>query len=202
LAKDFLGSYRPTTLFRGKDFGTPKQKIELLYGTTLLPKYNSRTDTWSLIPNKLQQSPKWGLTGYNNPFNSYTWWMSKFNGELFIGTFDWSYLLFESIFDQYGSQIPPAVIAAARSYEGADLLRLHSSSDSPVFVSVNGMGNYSNYGIRTMIKTNGQLYLGTANPFNLFTDPVNDPYGKTGGWELIRLWATGSATPGPDNDDD
>jgi hypothetical protein len=203
LAEDFLGSYRPTEMFRGKNFGTPNQKIELLYGNNLLPKYDPGSNTWSLVPNNLNQSPKWGLAGYNNFFNSYTWWMQKFNGELFIGTFDWSYLLFESVFDQYGSKIPPAVIAAARSYEGADLLRLHSSSHAPVAVSLDGMGNFSNYGIRTMVKLNGNLYLGTANPFNLLTDPTSSQYDhKLGGWELIRLWPNINNECGPDDGDD
>jgi hypothetical protein len=197
----FLGSYRPTVVFRGKDFGTSKQKIELLYGNTLLPKYDSTNSTWSLVPNNLHQTPKWGLAGFNNFFNSYTWWMEKFNGELFMGTFDWSYLLFESIFD-YSSNIPPQVMATARNFEGADLLRLYSSSDVPVAVSLNGMGNYSNYGLRTMIVANGNMYLGTANPFNLLTDPVNDPYGKTGGWEMIKLSVVDPSIHGPGDTDE
>ncbi len=187
-AADFLGSYRPTEMFRGRNFGTKNQQIQLLYGSKILPKYDPTGNKWSLVPNNLNQSPMWGLAGYNNFFNSYTWWMQAYNGELFFGTFDWSYLLFELLFDQYGSIIPPQIIANSRSFEGADLLRLHSSSDMPASVSLNGMGNYSNYGIRTMIPLGTYMYLGTANPFNLLTDPINDPYGVTGGWELIRFW--------------
>jgi hypothetical protein len=203
LAEAFLGSYRPTVMFRGKNFGTPKQKIELLYGNTLLPKYDPVANQWSLVANNLNQNPKWGLAGYNDFFNSYTWWMKKFNGELFTGTFDWSYLLFETLFDQFGSQIPPEIIATARSFEGADLLRLHSSSDSPVAVSLDGLGNFSNYGVRTMIKLNGNMYIGTANPFNLLTDPNNAQYDhQLGGWELIRFWPIDSDPCGPDDGDE
>ena len=199
---NFLGSYRPTEVFRGKNFGSSKQKIELLYGSKLLPKYNPSSNTWSLVPNNLNQSPKWGFAGYNNFFNSYTWWMHKYNGELFIGTFDWSYLLFETLFDQYGSKIPPQVINTARSFEGADMLMLDSSSDTPVAISLDGMGNFSNYGIRTMITANGNMYLGTANPFNLLTNPNSSQYdGKLGGWELIGMWSNDNSS-GSDNDDD
>ena len=181
----------------------PNQTVELLYGNTLLPKYDQPSNTWSLVPSNLHQSPKWGFAGYNNFFNSYTWWMYVYQNQLFIGTFDWSYLLFESLFDQFGSQIPPAVINTARSYEGADLLMLDSSYDTPVAVSLSGVGNFSNYGVRTMIDLNGALYLGTANPFNLLTDPNTTQYeGKLGGWELMKLIPhvklnTTSAVTGP-----
>ena len=202
LVENLLGSYRPTEMFRGKDFGTPNQKIEVLYGNKLLPKYNPGSNTWSLVPNKLSQSPKWGLAGYNNFFNSYSWWMQKFNGELFTGTFDWSYLVFEYAFDQFGSKVPPPVIAAARSFEGADLLRLHSSSGPLVPVSLDGLGNFSNYGVRTMVKLDGNLYIGTANPFNLLTDPNSIHYDhKLGGWELLKLWPNHDEC-GPDDVDD
>jgi hypothetical protein len=186
LGLDFLGSYRPTEMFRGRNFGTPNQQIQLLYGNTVLPKYDPIANHWSLVLNNLNQSPMWGFAGYNDFFNSYTWWMQTYNNELFIGTFNWDDLLFEEFFYQYGQNIPPQIINAARSYEGADLLRLHSSSSTPVFLSLNGMGNFSNYGIRTMIPVNNYLFLGTANPFNLLTTPG----GEYGGWELLQLWPT------------
>jgi len=184
VAADFLGSYRPTEMFRGRNFGTANQQIQLLYGNQYLPQYNSTTNQWSLVKNNLNQSPKWGFAGYNDFFNSYTWWMQTFNGELFIGTFNWSDLVFEQFFYQYGQMVPPPIVNLFRSVEGADLLRLHSSSNPPDFVSYNGMGNYSNYGIRTMIPMGGNMYLGTANPFNLLTNPT----GEHGGWELIQFW--------------
>ena len=38
--------------------------------------------------------------------------------------------------------------------------------------------------IRTMLATGGTLYVGTANPMNLRTDPNNPPLG---GFELLGL---------------
>ena len=62
---------------------------------------------------------------------------------------------------------------------GADLARFESLSQPAVIVSNDGLGNYLNYGIRTMIGKTDQLYTGTANPMNLMTQ--TPPYG---GWEL------------------
>jgi len=39
----------PQSRFRGKNFGTNKQTIELLYGNTLLPKYDPGSNQWSLV---------------------------------------------------------------------------------------------------------------------------------------------------------
>jgi len=200
----FLGSYRPTAMFRGKMLDSKSPQIQLVYGNANLPKYVETgtttgckyTDTdcqWTIIPNNMGGVPGlYGHAGYNNPFNSYTWWMSAYNGELFIGTFDWTYLLTESIFDQYAGQIPPGVIEAARQFEGADLLRIHSSNDPAYAVSLDGVGNFSNYGVRNMLQLGSQLYIGTANPFNLLNPPVNQNYDyQLGGWELLHLKPTG-----------
>ncbi|WP_109486333.1 hypothetical protein [Occallatibacter savannae] len=222
----FLGSYRPTAMFRGKFLDSATPQIQLLYGNQRLPKYVEQGTTsrctntgptceWAIVPNNMSGTPAlYGLAGYNNPFNSYTWWMTTYNGELFIGTFDWSYILFESLFDLTNGQqstaalpdldlgaasistadantIPPEVIAAAREFEGADLLRIHSSSDPAYVVDLDGMGNFSNYGVRNMLQLGSQLYIGTANPFNLLNPPINANYeDQLGGWELLHMKPT------------
>ena len=62
-------------------------------------------------------------------------------------------------------------------------------------VSLSGVGNYTSYGVRTMV-SDDFLYLGMANPMNLLTDPSDDV--PEGGWELIKL---SIANPDDDNDD-
>jgi hypothetical protein len=53
-------------------------------------------------------------------------------------------------------------------------------------VDTTGLGNYLNYGIRSMTTDHrSALYLGMANPMNLRTDKSDDV--PEGGWELIRL---------------
>lgn len=49
---------------------------------------------------------------------------------------------------------------------------------------IEGVGNYANYGIRTMVSDDA-LYLGSANPMNLMTDRSDDR--PEGGRELLRL---------------
>jgi hypothetical protein len=61
---------------------------------------------------------------------------------------------------------------------GADLYRIDSAGSAAQSVSLNGMGNPMNYGIRTMVHDSSALYIGTANPMNLNPE---------GGWELIKL---------------
>jgi hypothetical protein len=63
---------------------------------------------------------------------------------------------------------------------GADLWRFNSSRVPAVPEDLTGVGNFLNYGIRSMI-TQGDgsaLLIGTANPFNLEEE---------GGWEFRRL---------------
>lgn len=203
--EDFLGSYRPTAMFRGTGFDNPRgPQFQLLYGNTELPQFvtpggtpcptgsantaTQATCSWTMTDNKMGQAPLYGLAGYNNVFNSYTWWMNVYDHQLFVGTFDWSYLAFETLYDQFGSKIPPDVIAATRQFEGADLLRIPDGKTAAIPVSLDGMGNFSNYGVRNMVDIGGDMYVGTANPFNLLTNPSNTfYYGKLGGWELIDL---------------
>ncbi|MBZ4419311.1 hypothetical protein K8638_22805 [Myxococcus sp. RHST-1-4] len=44
--------------------------------------------------------------------------------------------------------------------------------------SLTGVGNFTNYGVRTMVTGEGSLFIGTANPMNLH---------PRGGWELLEL---------------
>jgi hypothetical protein len=183
-AAAFLGTYRPIVIFRGKDFDKDKQRtVELLYGTSHLPKYNVDAAKWEIVPNKMGQKPKFGLAGMNNFFNNYTWTMQLHKGKLFVGTMDWLYLG-GAIAESMGIEIPESVISLARArFDGADL-RCFTSLDTPaVPVDLNGLGNYLNYGLRTMV-SDDFLYIGTANPMNLATEPGKD----NGGWELYRLY--------------
>lgn len=66
---------------------------------------------------------------------------------------------------------------------GADLMEFKSLHKPAKAISRTGVGNYLNYGIRTMIADGDTLYLGSANPMNLRTEGEFQ-----GGWELIKLY--------------
>lgn len=189
-AKALLATHRPISIFRGRNFGGLPD-IQLVYGMAQLPVFTATPDPpppagtggkwtnaqWSLQDNNMGMAPLYGSAGFNNVFNNYTWTMSVFNNQLYVGTMDFAYLL-EGIDlgGLSGADIP--------GYShGADLYRFPSSSLPAIPESIEGVGNFSNYGVRTMISDDA-LYLGMANPMNLLT---NEQGVNIGGWELIRL---------------
>lgn len=185
-----LGTQRNISLFRGRNFDSDPE-IELIYGLSHLPKYvpNDPLDPtaggeWEIAPNNMGVCPLYGLSGFGNYFNAYTWAMSVYDNQLFVGTFDWSYLFFDLL---ESGGVPEELLFLAELFfcEGADLWRFSSSLLPAIPESLDGVGNYTNYGIRNMISDNA-FYLGMANPMNLLTDP-NEPQG---GWELIRLFGS------------
>ena len=189
-----VGTWRSTSLWRGRNLGASNQEIELLYGEKKLAKYDwnpvtqTGTKTFSMVPTGW--TPKYGKSGFGNIFNGYTWVMAVANGSLFVGTLDISYLLkglAGQVQDNAGAQalqssmlpLPADILGKVVGY-GADIWRFDSSRKPAVLESRNGAGNEVNYGIRTMqVDPNGEkLYAGSANPFNI------DP---NGGWELLKL---------------
>jgi hypothetical protein len=184
-----LGSYRPISIFRASGLGTPEQSIELLYGNEKLPRYTPGSG-WGIVDNNMAQTPTYGLAGFNNFFNNYTWWMEVFDGRLFVGTMDFLYLGAAGLRDMF--EFPPIVTTTFERFYGADLWTFASRQAPAIPVNVSGLGNFTNYGVRTMVSTKDALYLGTANPMNLLTDETDSM--PEGGWELIRLERTNFGT--------
>jgi hypothetical protein len=184
LLADFLGTHRPISIFRGKNFAENNSQVELLYGTANLPKYNVQTQEWEIVPNNMHQQPKFGQAGFNNFFNCYTWWMESYRNGLFVGTMDWSYLLATGLESLVGITIPQSLQNIGKNFYGADLYHFVSQDLPGIPVSLAGVRNYTNYGIRTMV-SDDFLYLGTANPMNLLTDASAAT--PLGGWELRNL---------------
>jgi hypothetical protein len=185
-----IATHRPTNIFRGRNFGTPDEDKQVVYGLPYMPA-QQLDGQFALVPNKMG-TPVYGLAGFGNFYNTYTWTMSVYQGQLFVGTFDWSYVFREALevilYAMTGS-IPQVSIQLPLPGYGADLFRFPSSQSYAVPESISGVGNYTNYGIRTMLADDA-LYLGTANPMNLLTDPTD--LIPEGGWELISL----SGVPG------
>ena len=180
-----LATQRSATIFRGRDFDTTPD-IEVLYGAPQLPAFITETLTWVLTDTLLGE-PLYGMAGFDNPYNNYTWSMAEYDDQLFVGTMDWSYLLndiFETLLNVV--ELPlDIVITLPDSVPGADLYRFYASDEPAKAESLTGVGNYTNYGIRNMIGRDDGLYLGSANPMNLLTDLDDDK--PEGGWELLRI---------------
>jgi hypothetical protein len=204
LLTTLVGTHRSVTLFRGKGFGTKYQKMQVLYGEKYLPVYDPVQKKYTFGFDAAHRNrmpdpvPKYGHAGFNNPFNTYIWSMGVYDNKLFIGTFDWSYLFYQGLVDM---AIRPSFPELADKLTGlakmkppfkdfpiqfgADLYKFVNSNSSAKAESRDGVGNFSNYGVRTLVGDETGLYVGTANAMNLLTDPFDDL--PEGGWELLRL---------------
>ena len=206
IIKAFIGSWRNISIFRAKDFDNDpvNPTIEVVNGLDLLPAYSPVTG-WSLQPNKTGPA-LYGIPGFGNIFNAYTWTMATYNNQLYVGTMDWSYMLYDVgkmligllledcedcqqeilAFLQSFLEDKPAAGEGGSILEmffGADLWRFPRSDMHALPESLNGLGNNAAYGVRNMLVDDG-LYIGTANFANLLADPNALP---SGGWELVRL---------------
>jgi len=190
VAGALLGTHRPINIFRGRNFGTGAEEQEVLYGMSHLPAYDQATGSWQIVPNGMGP-PRFGPAGFGNFFNTYTWTMAVYEDELFVGTFDYSYVLTEApdiLLALLGIELPDLDLVLPLPNYGADLWRFPSANTWAFPESLAGAGNYTSYGIRTMVADDA-LYLGMANPMNLLTDPADAL--PEGGWELLALTADG-----------
>lgn|GEM_PF-1401060 len=194
-----LGTWRNTALFVGKDFGDPDkyQHIKLAYGMPYLPAYDPHQG-WSIQPNNMHEydrHPMHGFSGFDNFFNAYTWAMSVYNNQLYIGTFDWSYMLYDvidTVLNLKFGPVPHDALKIPTTPFGADLFRISSKTLAAKPENISGLGNPLNYGIRTMLSDEDGLFIGTANAMNLvvpYTPPA-PPFKQlepAGGWQLLRM---------------
>ena len=175
-----VNTYRAISIWRIQSADTGPV-VELLYGESALPKYNPGDGTF--VSTSTNFTPLYGSSGFGNPLNNYTWTAAIFQEKLFFGTMDWSYLLSQGAIPLLPASLDLKQLGIKEkdlaSAWGADLWRFDSVGPA-VAEDLNGLGNYLNYGLRSMITSaDGQaLYVGTANPMNL------EP---RGGWELRLL---------------
>ncbi|MGB7592508.1 MAG: hypothetical protein WCD04_15635 [Terriglobia bacterium] len=182
---------RAAAVFRGTNLGMARADIDLLYGEALLTQYHVASQTWAIVPNNMHAKPMFGTSGMGNPFNNYIWSMAVWNNRLWVGTMNWAY-----VFNEVAPQVEEVLGLTPGSIDlgalglgtiipfGANLAYFNNAFSPARFDDDSGLGNYLNYGIRNLLPAGNVLYVGTANPMNLKTDPSKD---KLGGWELIQL---------------
>jgi hypothetical protein len=140
-------------------------------------------DTWQLlVGNRTPEDPVPGaparkpLTGWPSGFGMptclYCWQLEVYNGYLYLGSMDMSSMLRVAVdagmeLPDMGTGMPPQLMQIVLKAAGFDLWK---SPDGLVWlpVTVTGMGEYHNYGARTIRVHNNKLYIGTANPFKGF----------------------------------
>ncbi|GAA3732361.1 hypothetical protein GCM10022225_12990 [Plantactinospora mayteni] len=177
---------RSASIFRASRFDKGKATADLLYGAAELPAFdpeaNNGAGDWQLKPTGYK--PRYGAAGFGSSYNNYTWKMLVAGGSLYIGTMDWSYLV-KDLPVELRSAVEGGLGAVDPASYGGDLWEFDGTNGPAKPVDTSGVGNYLNYGIRTMVVDGPAVYLGMANPMNLRTDRSDDI--PEGGWELIRL---------------
>ena len=132
--------------------------------------------------------------GFANPFNAYLWRMEVHKDHLYVGTLD------TSIFSMFTSKDKLHRFAADQlsrsdlmgwmlSSGGADLWRTRQGELwEPL--TTNGFDNFYNYGIRTIVSNEDNLFVGTANPFGpkVWNPDLGDyEINKLSGAEIIMI---------------
>lgn len=208
----YLRASRAISIFRGDDFDTDHKSVEVLYGDEAEWAFDGTT--WEQKTTGGENGTptgggSYGPSGFGNPFNNYTWTMDVFGGQLYVGTMDYSYLALDMLDEPQEPSVTtlteeePEVAEGLQDLldlvgsirPGADLWRFPDGDTAAAPESRQGVGNYANYGVRTMVSDDaaGALYIGSANPMNLMTDTTDDR--PEGGWELIRLTPPDSMRP-------
>lgn len=192
-------TWRAMTLFRtkldfsGADAGSVenlKSKMfantELLYGSakekvlsaSATPQNNIRT--WEEKPNLRGWTPKFGAAGLGNIMNVYTWTMHKYNGRLYIGTFDLSGGMDDFTLEAWKPNysdgtikyegVKPSMLQLldyAREVNentelGADFFVMDSPDSPARIVTINGFGNKWNNGVRNAAVVGNKFFAGTS----------------------------------------
>jgi hypothetical protein len=186
-------TFRTAAVFRSPGFDTPTPQVDLLYGAARLlaytpPPQGGTGGSWALTTNKMpagSTNPLYGGSGFGNLYNIYIWSMAVWQNKLWVGTFDWSWVVAqtEGLFTPPESTVAAQAAPPAELY-GADLFVFSDTNSAAVAEDTNGLGNITSYGVRNLVPAGDSMYVGIANAANLLGDPANPP---NGGWELIQL---------------
>ena len=176
-------SHRRTHLFKTNLEDVDNPATEVLYGEAKLMAYDK--GHWIEKPNRLDQIPTLGASGYGEFLNDYTWTIVKWNKSLYIGTFDVSggvESLIRSDIEKKDAHVLHTLGTELQHWDytpGFDLFRMDSTERPVQAVTIDGFANRSSNGIRNAIVVENSLYLGTSTYSNLDL--------QNGGWELYRL---------------
>ena len=156
--------------------------------------------SWDLIVGEPRDTPvgrkeplSGRMTGFDNFFNGYFWRMCVHDGWLYMGTFEWSSVLgyvkhsrWPGAFSNMLAYVTPKALFENQS--GFDLYRSFDG-ENWVPVTVNGMGNPYNMGLRVLESTPYGMFIGTANPWGPRIMPLDSDhyvFNPRGGCEVFR----------------
>lgn len=172
----YLGNLRQTSFWRIDE----NDNIELLYGESQVPMWNKLTqfdqygrpigpDTWTFYNNPY--TPKFGRAGYGELFTAYSWTMEEYHGDLYVGTMNMANLIGGVAGGDEGissmARMLQLISGTTEDDYGFELLRWKDPEKAPEYITTNGFGNGTAYGIRNFTKAGGDLFVGSASPLNL-----------------------------------
>ncbi len=179
------GTWRPTSVFRGKNLETAAPEIDLVYGFSRLPAFQydsaTRQGRWVIAPNRMSKEPLHGLGGFCNWYQLQTYSMAVFQNKLYVGTAENSQRMASGFFSFPDFAKPQE---PTRGLWGAELWRFENAHALGVAENLGGIGNYLNAAVRNLLADDA-LYIGTGNTSNLAT--IADDDVPEGGWELLQL---------------
>ncbi|MEU5397906.1 hypothetical protein ABZ348_01215 [Streptomyces sp. NPDC005963] len=191
----YVNAERGLQLFEMTDPGKANQKVSLLYGDRTVPVYDTATKTWVHKKNKLNQTPRFGPSGFGNRWNNYSWQMTVFNDQLYLGTGDFSNFLPEhaelmkdpalfGVSDVTAELLKPVVNSVSAVYGGADTWRMTDPNRAATPFNLDGYGNRLAHGVRFWVpfEDKGKLFTGSATFANLANRSR-----ESGGWDLTVL---------------
>ena len=143
---------RAASIWRARVADTGSPQVELLYGETELPALVPGTRTFAMQPTGW--TPRHGSSGMNNPFLTYAWSASAGTDDLMFGFYDYRYV-FDVNFGLIPDQPPPAPAPDPLRGYGADLWRFTDPEAAAVPEATAGLTNFSNYGVRNMLRLDG-----------------------------------------------
>lgn len=135
-----------------------------------------KKDNWELVVGEARATPdgfkvpiSGAGPGFGNPFAGYFWSICEHEGWLYLGDSEWSlfvkYAQEDKLPEKFKHMLRPKFIdRLLHDFGGFDLWK---SRDGRTWSNVtrNGMNNFYNMGLRTMVSTKYGLFLGAANPF-------------------------------------
>lgn len=176
---------RAASLWRARLVPGGPPEVQMLYGATALPALVPGTRTFESTPTGW--TPRFGAAGMDNPFLTYAWAATASDDDLLFGFYDYRYV-FDVRLGIVTGRIGTRTDVDPRRGYGADLWRFTDPEAPAQPEATLGLGNFSNYGVRNMLRLDGgpDVIVGTANGLNLEPE---------GGWELHLLTAPATTRP-------
>lgn len=127
-------------------------------------------DEWGWFVNGY--TPKFGRAGYGQLFTAYSWTLEEYNGNLYVGTMNMENLIGGIAGTEgEGTNQMAGILKTAMGIDennyGFELVRFTDPNIYPEYITTNGFGNGTAYGIRNFTKCGDDLYVGSASPLNL-----------------------------------